>query len=96
MDIGLLAAYLGFLAVIIYLLVIMPQRRRMRAQSEMFHSLQPGDRVLTVGGIFGTVSNVDDEAVELEISKGVKIKVAGRAIGQKLPEAELSHAEPVE
>ncbi len=85
MNITLLLAYILFFGVLLYLLLIMPQRRRARAQERMLSDMKAGDEVVTVGGVFGKVKAHDGEKVELEIAKGVTIKVATRAIGQIVP-----------
>ncbi len=89
MNITLLVAYLVFFGGLLYVLLILPQRRRARAQRSMLESIKSGDEIVTVGGMFGTVKAHDDEKVELEIAKGVTIKVANQAVGQIVSASEL-------
>jgi len=82
-----LALYvIGFIA-IFYFLAIRPQQRQRRAHEELVGSVKKGDQVVTAGGVYGTVRRVDDQAVMVEVAKGVQIKIARRAIGEILREA---------
>lgn len=60
---------------IFYFLMIRPQQKRQKKLNEFRNSLQRGDKVVTVGGIYGTVDEVDERYVFLNVSKDVKIKV---------------------
>ncbi|MAA98719.1 MAG: preprotein translocase subunit YajC [Stappia sp.] len=62
--------------VIMYFLIIRPQRQRMKQHQEMVSNLRRGDTVVTSGGLIGKISKVVDESeVQVEISEGVKIRV---------------------
>jgi preprotein translocase subunit YajC len=54
-----------------YFLFIRPNKRRRQQVEEMQRSIGPGDEVLTIGGLYGVVSEIDDEKVVLEVSPGV-------------------------
>jgi preprotein translocase subunit YajC len=75
-------ALIFFAAVIIlfWVLVVMPQRRRRQIQHNILMQLEPGDEVMTVGGLFGTVREVGDHHVELEIAPGTQVRLAKSAI----------------
>lgn len=61
--------------VIMYFLIIRPQRQRMKQHQDMVANLRRGDTVVTSGGIIAKVSKVvDDGQIELEISEGVKVR----------------------
>ena len=71
----------GFLPIIIlfaifYFLLIRPQQKKAKEHKEMIANLKKGNRVVTSGGIFGTIISLDDTTVGLEIAEKVKIKVA--------------------
>jgi preprotein translocase subunit YajC len=68
----------------LYMLMIRPQQRRMRAQRELINSLGVGDEVVTIGGMFGTITALDDESVTVEVAPGVPIKFARGAISRKM------------
>jgi preprotein translocase subunit YajC len=65
---------------IFYFLAIRPQRRQRQAHSEMVTMLKKGDEVVTIGGLFGTVTKIGDDWVELEIAKRTKARVLKRAV----------------
>ena len=62
--------------------IFLPQRKQQKKVREMLNSLKPGDRVKTVGGIFGTVSQVKTDVVTLEVGPDkIKMVFARNAIG---------------
>jgi len=66
--------------VIFYFLMIMPAQRRQKKVAEMLRNLKTGDKVITNGGIYGTIAGLDDDSVQLRIAEQVKIKVSRAAI----------------
>ena len=84
--------------VFLYLLLIRPQRQQAKRVQEMLQNLQVGDEVITAGGIYGEVTGIDDERVQLEVDADVKIAVSRRAIASKVTpqEAALMAEEPEE
>jgi len=62
--------------VVMWLFMIRPQRKQQKELQAFRNGLKKGDKVVTVGGIFGTISDVKDEYVLLEIDKDVKIRIA--------------------
>ncbi|MGH3011698.1 MAG: preprotein translocase subunit YajC [Gaiellaceae bacterium] len=79
--------------VILYLLLIRPQRQQAKRHQEMLQNLQVGDEVITAGGIYGEVTGIDDERVQLEIDADVKVAVTRRAIASKVTEEEAAQME---
>ena len=79
----MLVFYVG-LFLIFYFLLIRPQTKEAQEKQVMQDGLSKGDRVVTSGGIFGTIHKVDDEVVTLEIADGVRVKVQRSAIGNKI------------
>jgi preprotein translocase subunit YajC len=65
---------------IFYFLAIRPQRRQRQQHSEMISMLKKGDEVVTIGGMYGTVSAIGDDWVELEIAKRTRVRYLKRAI----------------
>ena len=65
---------------VFYFLVIAPANKQRRKTQEMLTSLKKGDRVLTSGGIYGTIQGVEADVVYLKIAENVKVKVARSAI----------------
>jgi preprotein translocase subunit YajC len=66
--------------VIFYVMLILPAQRRQKKTNEMLGALKSGDKVLTSGGIYGTIVGLEEEAVQLRIADQVKVKVARSAI----------------
>lgn len=60
---------------IFWLLVIRPQQKRHKQHQEYLNALKKGDKVVTAGGIFGTVEKVDGQTVTVRIARDTKIKV---------------------
>jgi preprotein translocase subunit YajC len=84
------------LLVFMYVLLIRPQRQQAKRHQEMLQSIAVGDEVITAGGIYGEVTAIDDERVQLEIDADVRIAVARRAIASKVPpEEQADVAEPL-
>lgn len=65
-----------------YFLMIRPQQRRRRAMQEMQAAIGTGDEVITIGGLYGTVIDIDDETVTLEVAPGVTNRFARAAISR--------------
>ncbi len=65
---------------IFYFLVIRPQSKRQKDLAHMIESLKQGDRVLTSGGLFGTVMSIKENVAVLKIADQVKVEVAKTAI----------------
>ncbi|HEY6585025.1 MAG TPA: preprotein translocase subunit YajC [Gaiellaceae bacterium] len=72
--------FLVLLGAVLWLLLIRPQRQRQAAQQALIAQVQPGEEVVTVGGILGVVKDVDDEEIRLEIAPGTEVRVAKQAI----------------
>jgi len=66
---------------IMYFLLIRPQQKRTREHQEMVNRLKAGDRVVTSGGIVGTVTGVKDNMVTLRIADKVEVEVLRTAVG---------------
>ncbi len=71
---------------IFYFIVFRPMRKRQRQGEQMLSSLKNGDKVVTNGGIYGTVVGVSDDVIQLRISDHVKIQVAKSAIARMASE----------
>ena len=78
-----------------YFLIIRPQQRRRREIQSMQSTIGPGDEVLTIGGLYGTVTAIDDESVTLEVAPGIKNRYARGAISRVVNPAG-GPAEPAE
>ena len=65
---------------IFYFLLIAPMRKRQKALQTLVGNLKKGDRVVTNGGLYGTVAGVEEKIVLLKVADNVKVKVAKSAI----------------
>ena len=80
--------FVSFLPIILviaifYLIVFMPARRRQKKLQEMIDNLKTGDKVITTGGIFGTVVALRGDRLQLRIAENVKIDVSRNAVASK-------------
>jgi preprotein translocase subunit YajC len=74
---------LVLLIVVFYFILIRPQQKKAREQTEMLKSVRPGDRVLTSGGILGVVVSVKEKSISLR-SADAKMEVAKSSISEIL------------
>lgn len=68
------------IGVIFYFLLIRPQRKQQKEMQERQNSLKPGDKVVSAGGIYGIIREVQDAAVKMEIAPNTVIKIAKTSI----------------
>ena len=93
-GVGMFTALLPFLLVfvIFYLLIVMPQRKRQKKHMTMVEQLKPGDRIITSGGMYGTVMGVQPDRIELKVAANVKIDITKSSVavilGQGQPKSE--------
>ncbi len=66
--------------VIFYLLLILPQQKKQKQHQNMLNSLTKGDRIVTTGGMYGTVADVKDNMIVLKISEDVKVELVKNAV----------------
>jgi preprotein translocase subunit YajC len=70
---------------VMYVLMIRPQRQRQAQQQSMIDGASVGDDVLTTGGIYGTISEVEGDDIVVEIANGVTVHMTRRGIAAVLP-----------
>lgn len=95
MDAGLTnLIFLGVLIAIFYFMLIRPQKRRVDAHRRLVASIDEGDEIVTIGGLFGIVKRMGDEDVEIEISPGTTVRIVKSSVARRVTE-DLSdeHAE---
>jgi preprotein translocase subunit YajC len=84
----LLPMYILIFVGLIYLVGVRPQQRRRRELEAIMSSLSPGDEVITVSGIYGTVTEVEDgDTILLEVAEDTDIRIAKAAIAKVLTQA---------
>jgi preprotein translocase subunit YajC len=72
--------------VVFYFIVFAPMRKKQKRHAEMLSELRNGDRVVTNGGICGTVVGLTEQRIQLRIADGVKIDVLRSAVADRMPE----------
>jgi preprotein translocase subunit YajC len=88
------SSFLTFLPIILlfvamYFILIRPQSKRRKEAQAMQSQLSPGDDIQTVGGLFGTVVSIDDDAVTIEASPGVHMRYTRGAIARVVKQNSL-------
>ena len=74
---------LGMLFFIFYFILIRPQQKRVKTHREMMKALAKGNRIMTTGGIIGTITKLEgDDIVVVEIAQGVKVRIARSAVSE--------------
>src|ERR1700716_376653 len=80
--------FLPLMFLVLWAIVILPQQRRMRAHQALVSVLKEGDEVMTTSGILGTIAEMDDEVVHLEVAPGVRLRIVRAAIARRMNEPE--------
>jgi preprotein translocase subunit YajC len=65
---------------IFYFIILLPTKRKQKKLEEFLDSLKVGDRVVTTGGIYGSVTKVNDKSVQLQIANNVRVEVSRNAV----------------
>jgi preprotein translocase subunit YajC len=81
---------------VMYFMMIRPQQRRRREAEQLQSSLGPGDEVVTIGGMHGTVTAVDNDVVTLEIAPAVEVRYARPAIAKVISQAPVAEPDDVD
>ena len=76
---------MGSVALIFYFLIYRPQKKRQKAKEELVKQVEKGDKVITSHGIHGTVAQVEDTTVLLQVSDNTKIRIEKHALGTVVP-----------
>jgi preprotein translocase subunit YajC len=76
--------FIGAMLVLMWVLLIQPQRRRQQQQARLLAELKAGDEVITMGGLYGRVQSLDDDSVQLEIAPQTSVRVAKSAVATRV------------
>lgn len=71
----------GAIFAIFYFMIIRPQQKRAKERTKMLSEIGKGDKIITSGGIHGTVAGLDEKTVLIDVGNNVKIKMERSAIG---------------
>lgn len=90
-----LGALLPFLIIglLFYFLLIRPQQKRAREQRNLVQSIGVGDMVVTVGGFHGTVQQVDESTIRLELAPGNTVTLSKQAVAKRVLDADTGGAD---
>ncbi|MBO5683826.1 MAG: preprotein translocase subunit YajC [Akkermansia sp.] len=83
----------GLIGIIFYFLLIRPQRKQQKELKDRQEALKPGDKVVSAGGIYGTITKVEQDAVRMEIAPSVTIKIAKASIVSSTPKEAPAEAD---
>ncbi len=79
-PLGMLLSF-GVVIGIFYFIMLLPMKRKQKKVQEFLSTLKVNDRVVTTGGIYGTITKVSERSVQLQIAEKVRIEIARAAIG---------------
>ncbi|MFQ5700881.1 MAG: preprotein translocase subunit YajC [Acidobacteriota bacterium] len=71
---------MGLILVIFYFLLIRPANRKQKALQHLIDNLKNGDKVITTGGIHGTVAGMTDDLIQLKVAPNLKIEISRSAV----------------
>lgn len=83
-----LLVWIALLAAVFWFMILRPRREAARRSQELSRSLDVGEEVVTIGGLYGTIVSIDDREVELDVADGVVLRFARRAIAGRAPSDE--------
>lgn len=86
---------LALLFAVFWFMLIRPQRARAREQQELIASLEPGDEIVTAGGMYGVISAVEGDILHLEIAEGLVVRTARNSVAGIVEEVEADADEQV-
>lgn len=78
--------FLVVIFAIFYLLLIRPMRTKQKKLNQLIANLKKGDKVISTGGIYGTIAGITDDTIMLKIADNVKIVIARNAVAGLQPE----------
>lgn len=70
----------GLIAVVFYFFMILPQQKKNKAQKKFRENIKVGDKIVTIGGIHGKISEIGDSTIIITVEAGVKLKIEKNAI----------------
>lgn len=80
------------LLVLMYVVLFLPRQRQAARQRAMQAALGPGDEIVTIGGLHGTVTAITDDAVHIEVSPGVEVRFVREAVARRLTTEQADHS----
>jgi preprotein translocase subunit YajC len=78
---------------LLYIFLVLPQKRRMNEHKQLLAGVEPGDEVMTTAGLYGRVVELSDDNMYLQVADGVELKFARGAIARKVSSGEVDEYE---
>lgn len=75
---------LAVVMAIFYFMLVRPQKKRLKEHASLISALKPGDEVVTIGGVYGFINQVDEESVWLEVADGVEMRFTKQAVSKRV------------
>lgn len=72
---------IALMAAIFYFIILLPARRRQKKVQDFLKSLKVGDRIITTGGIYGTITKLSDQSVQIQVADKVRLEVTRVSVG---------------
>jgi preprotein translocase subunit YajC len=88
--------FLALLIAVFYFLLIRPQKKRVQQHQQLISSVDVGDEIVTIGGLFGRVTAMGDDDFEMEPSPGTRLRFVKSAIARRVSEDLSVNDEPVD
>jgi len=85
--------FLVLMMVVFYFMLIRPQKKRADQHRNLVNSLDVGDEVVTIGGLFGRIQRLDEESLDLEVAAGTTVRVLKTAVARKVTDTPLEEDE---
>ena len=79
----LMIGFMVLVLAVLYFIMVRPQRKRMKEHQELLGELKSGDKVVTIGGIYGEIQSMSDDSVVLKIESGATIRISKNSIISK-------------
>jgi len=81
-----LVGFMVLMFFMFYFLIIRPQQKRAKAQQQMMSELKRGDRIITIGGIFGTIEALDEKSIVIKTESGALLRLVRGGVAMKQEE----------
>jgi preprotein translocase subunit YajC len=78
----------ALIILIFYFMILRPQQKRQKERDKLLNSIEKGDKIITAGGIHGTVIGLEDKTVLVQIADNVKVKIEKTAVGNVIRSTE--------
>lgn len=87
-DTVTLIGFMVLMFIMFYFLIIRPQQKRQKSQQQMLSELKRGDKVITIGGIFGIIEAIDEKSVVIKTESGNLLRLVRGGVAMKQQEEE--------